>query len=47
LPARSQASLDERTLACQGVFVADVPGNRTLVGVGRSTHVKLFRLDGR
>jgi hypothetical protein len=42
--------LDERTLACQGVYVADVPGTGrpALVGIGGSPHnVKLFRFDGR
>lgn len=40
--------LDQGTLACQGMFVADVAGtgHSALVGIGGSSHnVKLFRFD--
>jgi len=45
----SRETLDEGTLACQCLFVADVPGTGrpSLVGIGGSTHnVELFRFDG-
>jgi hypothetical protein len=44
----SKEVLDDGTLACQGVFVADMSGTErpTLIGIGGSTHnVKLFRFD--
>jgi hypothetical protein len=46
----SKEVLDDGTLACQGMFVADLPGTGrpAFVGIGGSTHnVKLFRFDKR